>query len=157
MSGMKRKGPKVIQINGFKGLFFTAFIAICLFAGFVIFPAKVAVYGWNYVAHNYIALPEISLWQGLLLWAMIALSVYLINNKNFAISFQQPMELSDDEMKFLMERIQMQKHAQRLNSMIFKANDIKILDKELNQDFQEEKKELEDSKTEQDNENKIQK
>lgn len=151
---MKRKGPKVIQINGFKGLFFTAFIVVCLFAGFVIFPAKVAVYGWNYIANNYISLPEISLWQGLMLWAMIALSIYLLNNKNFAVSFQQPMELSDDEMKFLMERIQMQKQAQKLNAMFLKSNDIKILDKELNKDFQDINKTLDDNTaSNQENEN----
>jgi hypothetical protein len=55
----------------------------------------------------------------------------MLNNKNFAISFQQPMELSDAEMKVLMDRIKMQQQAQRLNAMILKSNDIKIIKKDI--------------------------
>ena len=128
-----RKGPKIIQINGYRGIFLAGFIVICLIAGFVLFPAKVAAFLWNYVAANYIGLPKISLWQGGLLWAMTVISIYLINNKSFSISFAQPKELSDAEMRILMERIQMQKQAQRLNAMIMKSNDIHIINKDIPQ------------------------
>ena len=111
-----KKGPKVIQICGMRGIILTAFIAVCLFAGFVIFPAKVAAYLWNYVGANYIALPHINLIQGGLLWVMTALAVYLINNKSFAISFGSPMELSDEEMRVLMDRIRMH-HCTRMPTM----------------------------------------
>ena len=129
---MKRpRGPRIIQINGFRGICLALFVVTCLFAGFVIFPAKVATFLWNYVAVNYVSLPQICLWQGGLLWAMLALSVYLINQRRFAISFHTPMELSDDEMKILMDRIKMQQQAQRLNAMILKSNDIKIIKKDI--------------------------
>ena len=128
---MKRKGPKIIQINGFRGIFFAAFIVVCLFAGFALFPAKVAEYLWNYIASNYIAIPKISLWQGLLLWAMVAISIYILNNKTLAVSFHQQTELSDDEMQFLMKRIQMQNNAQKLNAMILNSKEFKALDKEI--------------------------
>ncbi len=131
---MKRnKGPKIIQISGIKGIFLAAFIVVCLFAGFIIFPAKVAMYIWNYISYTYFAIPAINLWQGVLLWTIVAMSIYLINNQKFAISFQQPMELSDEEMKLLMERIKLQKQAQKLNAMILKSNDIKILKKDIEQ------------------------
>ncbi len=126
-----RKGPKIIQINGYRGIFLAAFIVICLFAGFVLFPAKVATLLWNYVAANYISIPQITLWQGCLLWAMTALSIYILSNRKFAISFQQPTELSDAEMKILMDRIHMQQQAQKLNAMIMQSNDIKIIKKEI--------------------------
>ena len=132
-----RKGPKIIQINGFRGIMLAGFIVTCLVAGFVVFPAKVAEIIWNYVATTYIALPKINIIQGILLWAMVALSIYLLNNKNFAISFSQPAELSDDEMNFLMERIKMQQQAQRLNAMILKSNDIKIIKKDIEQEPKE--------------------
>lgn len=132
-----RKGPKIIQINGFRGIILAGFIVTCLVAGFVVFPAKVAEVIWNYVATTYIALPKINIIQGILLWAMVALSIYLLNNKNFAISFSQPTELSDDEMNFLMERIKMQQQAQRLNAMILKSNDIKIIKKDIEQEPKE--------------------
>ncbi len=128
---MNKRGPKVIQICGIRGILTAMFVAICLFAGFVIFPAKVAVVLWNYVATTYISIPQISLWQGCFLWAFVALGVYMLNNKNFAISFQQPMELSDAEMKVLMDRIKMQQQAQRLNAMILKSNDVKIIKKDI--------------------------
>jgi len=128
---MSRKGPKVIQISGIRGILLASFVVVCLFAGFVIFPGKVAQYLWNYLGANYIALPEIALWQGILLWAMLAISIYLLNDRRFAISFQPPSELSDEEMRFLMERIKMQRQAQRLNAMILKSNDIKIIKKDI--------------------------
>ena len=132
-----RKGPKIIQINGFRGIIMSVFIVTCLIAGFVIFPAKVAESLWNYVATTYISIPQINILQGVLLWAMVALSIYLINNKHFAISFSQPAELSEDEMKFLMERIKMQQQAQKLNAMILKSNDIKIIKKDIEPEQQE--------------------
>lgn len=140
-----KKGPKVIQICGLKGIVMTAFIGICLFAGFVIFPAKVAAHLWNYVGSTYVTLPQINTLQGGLLWAMIALAFYLINNKSFAVSFGQPMELSDEEMRVLMDRIRMQKQAQKLNAMILKSNDIKILKKDIDIDKTSEGSETQDS------------
>ena len=126
-----RKGPKIIQINGFRGILTAGFIVTCLVAGFVIFPAKVAEGLWNYVATTYISMPQINVLQGILLWAMIVLSIYLLNNKNFSISFSQPAELSEDEMKILMDRIKIQQRAQKLNAMIMKSNDIKIIKKDI--------------------------
>ena len=125
------KEPKIIQISGVRGILLTAFIVTCLFAGFVIFPAKVAAHIWNYIASEYLSLPLINTIQGGLLWAMVALSIYLLNSKKFAVSFQRPMELSDDEMRVLMDRIRMQRQAQKLNAMILKSNDIKIMKKDI--------------------------
>ncbi len=128
---MNKRAPKVIQICGIRGIITAIFVVVCLFAGFVLFPAKVASILWNNLAATYFSIPQISLWQGCFLWAFVALSVYMLNNKNFAISFQQPMELSDAEMKVLMDRIKMQQQAQRLNAMILKSNDIKIIKKDI--------------------------
>ena len=128
---MNKKGPKVIQIAGLRGILTACFVVTCLFAGFVIFPGKVAQALWNYAGLNYVMLPAISLWQGILLWAIVALSVYVLNGHKFAISFQQPTELSEEEMRFLMDRIKMQRQAQKLNAMILKSNDIKIIKKDI--------------------------
>ena len=106
-------------------------MVVCLFAGFVVFPGRVAQFLWNYTGSNYIMLPEISLWQGILLWAMVALSIYVMNGRKFAISFQQPSELNEEEMRFLMKRIEMHRQAQKLDAMILKSNDIKILKKNI--------------------------
>ena len=43
------------------------------------------------------------------------------------------MELNDEELRILMDRIKLQKQAQKLNTMILKAEDIKIVKKPENQ------------------------
>ena len=139
-----KKGPKIIQISGIRGLVLTAFAIVCLAAGFIVFPAKVAMHLWNYIATTYLTIPTINLFQGLLLWAFIALSLFMLNNKKSIISMRQPMELSDDEMNILMQRIKMQKQAQKLNTMIIKAEDFnKII-----QQAKEEKKNEDNNKQE---------
>lgn len=123
---MKRmSGPKVIQISGVRGIFLAIFTVVCLFAGFVMFPAKISMYAWNYIGSHYIALPAINLGQGVLLWIMVALSIYLLNNKQFAISFHQPMELSEDEMRVLMSRIKAQRAADKFATMVLSGEELR--------------------------------
>jgi len=143
--GMRKSGPKIIQITGIRGIFLAIFVVTCLIAGFVVFPGKVAESLWNYVGSTYITLPEIALWQGILLWAMTALSLYLLNDRKFAISFQQPTELSEEEMSFLMERIKMQRQAQKLNAMILKSNDIKVIKKDIDSKLKDDKEQQQES------------
>lgn len=113
-----RKKAKIVEIRGLRGIAMVLFVAVCLGAGFVIFPAQVAMKAWNYLALNYIPLPLISLWQGVMLWAAVALSVFIINSKRRILSLRSTAELSEQEMKTLMERIKIQAEARRLNSLL---------------------------------------
>ncbi|MBS5802321.1 MAG: hypothetical protein KIC80_04820 [Brachyspira sp.] len=124
---MRKNNTKIIQIAGFRGLFMALFIGICLAAGFVVFPAKVAVYAWNYLALNYLSIPSINLFQGVLLWAIIVMVCYMANNNRMVISFAQPKQLSEEEMKRLMERIRLQAQARQLNTMVLKSEELKTL------------------------------
>ena len=124
---MRKNNTKIIQIAGFRGLFMALFIGICLAAGFVVFPAKVAVYAWNYLALNYLSIPSINLFQGVLLWAIIVMVCYMANNNRMVISFAQPKQLSEEEMKHLMERIRLQAQARQLNTMVLKSEELKTL------------------------------
>lgn len=124
---MRKNNTKIIQIAGFRGLFMALFIGICLAAGFVVFPAKVAVFAWNYIALNYLSIPSINLFQGVLLWAIIVMICYMANNNQMVISFVQPKQLSEDEMKRLMERIKIQAQARQLNTMVLKSEELKNL------------------------------
>lgn len=131
---MKRNNTKIIQIAGFRGLFMALFIGTCLAAGFIVFPAKAAVYMWNYAAVNYFSIPSINLYQGILLWAIIVLVCYIANNKKVVISFAQPAQLSEEEVKCLMERIKVQAKAKQLNTMILKSEEFKShLEKDENE------------------------
>ena len=124
---MRKNNTKIIQIAGFRGLFMALFIGICLAAGFVVFPAKVAVYAWNYLALNYLSIPSINLFQGVLLWAIIVMVCYMANNNRMVISFAQPKQLSEEEMKHLMERIRLRAQARQLNTMVLKSEELKTL------------------------------
>lgn len=117
---MKRK-TRVIQIDGLRGLVMALFAVVCLAAGFVGFPGLVAMTIWNY----FDILPPINLFQGILLWAIVAMSIYLLNGRKVLISFASPKELTDAEMDKLMERVRIQSQMRMLNSMMLKASDEK--------------------------------
>ena len=135
---MRRK-TRIIQISGIRGLCFALFTFSCLAAGFVAFPAIVAMYVWNCAA-QLIAIPVINFWQGLMLWAIVAITVFIINDrKKFLVSFKTPDKLTDQEVKSILERVKMQSQGQALNSMILKAGDIKPLEKTDKADEKSEK------------------
>ena len=80
---------KIVQINGFKGIVVAIFMSVCLFAGFVLFPGEVAMFLWNkYLASMYM-LPVLNVFQGILLWGMIAVSFAIVTQKDFAVSFKE--------------------------------------------------------------------
>lgn len=131
---MKHK-TRVIQISGFRGLVMAIFVVTCLAAGFIAFPSIVAMHAWNWLA-NYIALPVINVMQGAMLWAIVAICGFIINDrKKYLVAFSPKTQLSEDEMRKIMERVK--KHSQNINSMMIK--DIKSLDeiKELSEEEKE--------------------
>jgi len=100
-----KKNVRVIQINGFRGLFLTVFIISCLIAGFVAFPALLTMHGWNYLALKTSSFPMINFGEGILLWAIIMFSAYLFNKRKFLVAFNSQQELTDDEVRDVLSRI----------------------------------------------------
>lgn len=95
---------KIIQIDGIRGLITAAFMGVCLFAGFALFPGWVAMNLWNkYLVAPYM-FPELNLLQGVLLWAIIVISYCIVSKKGLAVSFRNSPELSDDELKSIVKR-----------------------------------------------------
>lgn len=105
-----KKNLKVIQINGFRGIFIALFIISCLIAGFIAFPALVTMNIWNYLSTKTGSFPAISFGEGVLLWAIITFSIYLFNKRKFIVSFTAQQELSEDEVKNVLSRIKSQTH-----------------------------------------------
>ena len=89
---------KIIQIEGIRGLLTVAFVGICLFAGFVVFPGMVLMHLWNLYLVNLYMFPVLNLFQGVLLWGMIFLIYSIITKNNFALSFKQSSSLSQSEL-----------------------------------------------------------
>ena len=146
-----KKGPRVIQISGLRGICMVIFIGVCLAAGFIAFTAICAMKIWNYAA-GYAPLPLINFYQGLMLWAIVAISGFIINDKKkFVVEFKSPEQLSEKDMQKLLERIKVHSQTQALNSMILKSADIKSV-KELKETKKtEEIKNTEEKKSEKEN------
>ncbi len=99
------KNYKVIKINGFRGVFLALFIICCLVTGFVVFPGWVSMHGWNYFSSLFINIPKMNLPQGIILWAIIALSLYALNKNRFLVGFSSAPMLDDEQIKNIMNRV----------------------------------------------------
>ena len=123
---MKKRKAKIIQITGIRGLLMVCFIVACLVAGFIVFPGYVAMHIWNYLVSFTYSVPAINIYQGILLWGIFAITGYIINDKKqFLVAYKSPAQLSEEEMKKLMERVKLQSQARMLKSMIINAKDYK--------------------------------
>lgn len=116
-----RKNAKIIQISGFRGLIFIAFVAVCLVAGFVVFPGLVGMCLWNNFLSEYLNLPEINILQGILLWSIVALIIYLSGSGRSVVQMKKAAQLNESEIRDLMDRIKTQSQASRINSMILRS------------------------------------
>lgn len=96
---MKKNKLRVIQISGIRGLLSAAFIVVCLIAGFVGFPALMLNKLWNYIAEITGVMPYINMFQGLILWAILAVSYLILNKKQrYLVAFEpktQRREIKD--------------------------------------------------------------
>lgn len=100
-----KRNLRVVQINGFRGLFLTLFIISCLIAGFIAFPAFLAMNIWNHLAVKISSFPPINFYEGVLLWAIIAFSIFIFSKRKFLVSFSAKQELTDDEVRDVVSRI----------------------------------------------------
>lgn len=109
---------KVIRIDGIKGLFTAVFMAACLFAGFVISPGYAAMYLWNkYLVADYM-FPQLSLFQGVLLWAMIFLTYCILTKGRFAVSFQSSNDMRDEELESIIRSAKINSQLRMMNKQL---------------------------------------
>lgn len=131
-----KKNLKVIQINGFRGLCLTLFIISCLIAGFIAFPALLTMNAWNYLSLKTGTFPSISFYEGILLWAIIAFSVYIFNKRKLIVSFNTQHELSDDEVKDVISRFKSQSQSFSSNLISHDEQKLQNENDEKTNDFQ---------------------
>lgn len=85
------------------------FVVTCLAAGFIAFPAIIAMNTWNWVA-NFVAIPVINIVQGLLLWAIIAISGFIVNDrKKYLCAFSSKNQLSDAQLQRILDNVKAQR------------------------------------------------
>lgn len=98
------KNFKVITINGIRGIFAAIFVVTGLIAGFIISPAWVCMQTWNYFMQNSDIFSQMNLFQGLMMWTIIALSLYALNNKKTLIGFGSYPGLTPEQIKSVVAR-----------------------------------------------------
>lgn len=124
-----RKNSRVIEISGFTGLIMLLFCVICLFVGFVMFPAYVAMYLWNKLAASIMDFPTINIFQGVLLWIITALGIYLSLGAKSPIAFKSASQLNEREIIDLMSRIKEKAASKKIQTMIIdENNEIKTIE-----------------------------
>lgn len=99
-----RKDFKVITINGIRGVIAAIFVVLGLIAGFIISPGWVCMTLWNKVFEYSTTVSTMNLLQGIMLWAIVALSLYALNNKKALIGFGSYPSLTPEQVKNIMER-----------------------------------------------------
>lgn len=120
---------KIVQINGFRGMITAVFVFACVFAGFVIFPGKIAMFLWNKYLASYYMLPLLNLFQGVLIWGMIAVTYAIITKRDFAVSFKESKNLSDSELDMIMRNAQ-HNQFKTLNNLMRKSK-FELMDQAL--------------------------
>ena len=98
------KNFKVITINGIRGIFALIFIVFGIIAGFVVSPGWVCMELWNFIFKDSYSVAQMNIYQGIMLWAIIALSLYALNNRRPLIGFGSYQGLSPEQIKDIMER-----------------------------------------------------
>lgn len=121
------KNYRVITINGIRGVITAIFIVCGLIAGFIISPGWVCMKLWNYVFDGSNSIAMMNLLQGIMLWAIIALSLYALNNKRSLIGFGAYPALTPEQIRNIMEK------ARQSESKIIKDLENMNLKDELNQ------------------------
>lgn len=103
-----KKNLRVVQINGFRGLFLSIFIICCIIAGFVVFPAFLTMNIWNFIAIKTGSFPAINIGGGILLLGIIVLTLYLCSKKKFIVCTNSQQELTEDEVREVVTKIKSQ-------------------------------------------------
>ena len=122
---MKKNKLRVIHISGIRGLLSAAFIVVCLAAGFIGFPALVLNKLWNHIADITGAITYINMFQGLILWAILAVSYLIINKKQkYLVAFEP--RASKREIKDIINEIKSQTAELKHETPPLETQDIKI-------------------------------
>lgn len=94
-----KKNFNVIQIKGFRGILYIAFIGVCLVAGFGWFPGWLCMQAWNFLAGYAEQIPAIGVIQGMLLWGILAASYFTFRKEKLVVFMKSADELSEEELK----------------------------------------------------------
>ncbi len=120
------KKMNVIQIKGVKGLILAGFVVCCLIAGFVGFPGLLSMNIWNYMVSCGMAMPNIGLFQGILLWGIIVASYFLFRKEKVVVCMKSPQGLSEEELKAVFANVKRQSLEDPILQAMLKAREAEL-------------------------------
>ncbi len=103
---MNKHKYKIITINGIRGVIVVGITFLCLIAGFIISPGWVCMKVWNYFAADSNVVSLMNIYQGIMLWAIIVLSLYAVNRNKEIIGFNSFQGLSSEEIQEILNKAQ---------------------------------------------------
>ncbi len=121
-----RKGFNVIQIKGFRGILYLAFIGCCLAAGFVWFPGWLCMKLWNLVSSYFSQMPMIGIFQGILLWGIIAASYFTFRKEKLVVCMKASEGLSEEELKAVFADVKKLSQNDTFLKSMLKAHDAEL-------------------------------
>jgi len=89
----------IVKTYGFHWVLLGLFVVVCVVAGFVVFPAIVLTYTWNYLVHVTKILHTINIFQGILLWGIIAITLYITTKEKFKTSYSEGKRITKNEVR----------------------------------------------------------
>jgi len=122
---MKNK-LNVIQIKGIKGLIIAGVVVCCLAAGFIGFPGLVLMKLWNLVSEYVFAIPQIGVFQGILLWGIILASYFTFRKERVVVCMKSPQALSDEELKAVFADIKRQSMEDPILQAMMRAREAEL-------------------------------
>ncbi len=128
-----KKGLNVIQIKGVSGIIYIAFIGCCLVAGFGWFPAWSCMKLWNVLAHYVEQIPSIGIFQGFLLWGIIAGSYFTFRKEKLVVCMRAEEGLTEDELREVFANMKAQAINDKILKNMFKAQKAEFKIKNLSQ------------------------
>ena len=125
-----KKNLNVIQINGTRGILMVVGFLSCAAAGFIYFPGWVCMHIWNFISGRFDMIPSIGIFQGILLWAIIAAAYYTFRKDKLVVCMHSSDGLSEDELKQVFADLKQQSKNDALIQSMLKAReaDLKIKD-----------------------------
>ena len=103
-----KRNFNIIQIKGVRGLILAVFVVLCLAAGFIVFPGWLCMHAWNFITSYFLSIPIIGLFQGVLLWGIIAASYFIFRKEKVVVCMRGSEGLSEEELKDVFANIKKQ-------------------------------------------------
>ena len=129
-----KKNLNIIQIKGFKGILCLIFIGCCYAAGFGWFPGWCCMKLWNFACLYFSQIPTIGIFQGILLWGIIAAAYYTFRKDKLIVCLKSTDEgLSEEELKAVFADMKKQMKDDTFVRSMLKARDAELRIKNLSE------------------------